>query len=310
MTGRGTTGDSHTRLVELADELYALSPGDFTAARDSLSKEVKAGDPALAARIKGLRKPALAAWVVNLLVRQESEQIDQVLAMADALREAQAGADGEELRTLTRQRRQLTAALTTRARELAAEQGQRVTTPVADAVEASLTAALIDAEAGRALRSGLLIAPLSATGVDAAQIAPALAVPEALGYRATSREALVPAPPVLSVVADEPRDPAVELAEQIAHAEHELAIAADELAAASAVHTNLTGRWEATQAESLQVQAELEELARRAAELEEHAEEIDLRLAELGRQRDAASAEEADARAEWQQAHQRLDDLR
>ena len=58
----------------------------------------------------------MAAWVVNLLVRREAEQVEQVLGVGAALREAQANMAGDELRALTRQRRQLTAAVTTRAR--------------------------------------------------------------------------------------------------------------------------------------------------------------------------------------------------
>lgn len=291
-------------LAEIADELYGLTLPEFTEARDARSKGLKATEPALAARVKVLKKPSLAAWVVNLLVRRESAQIDQILDVASALRAAQAGAEGEELRALTRQRRQLTAALTTRARVLAGEQGQRVTPAVAEAVENTLTAALLDPDAGRALRSGMLTAALSATGVEPVDVGPALAVPEALGYRATPRAGS--APPVLSVVADAPEDPVVQRAEQIAVAERELAIAADELAAATAMYTNLAGRWEASQAEALQVQAELEELARRMGELETRAEEIDVRLAELGRQRDLAAAEEADAREAWRQAREKL----
>ena len=58
----------------------------------------------------------MAAWVVNMLVRHETEQVDQVLAVGAALRDAAESLDGKELRELTKQRRQLTAAVTTRAR--------------------------------------------------------------------------------------------------------------------------------------------------------------------------------------------------
>ena len=64
-------------LLEIADELYALPLGEFTPARDARAKELKGTD--LAARVKALKKPSLAAWVVNLLVRRETEQVEQVL---------------------------------------------------------------------------------------------------------------------------------------------------------------------------------------------------------------------------------------
>src|SRR6187397_557328 len=102
-------------LLSIADELFGLPLPDFTPARDARAKELKA-DKALAAAVKALKKPSLAAWVVNLLVRRDAEQVEQVLAVGAALREAQATLDGAELRALTKQRRQLTAAVTSRAR--------------------------------------------------------------------------------------------------------------------------------------------------------------------------------------------------
>src|SRR5262249_31479304 len=94
-------------LLEIADELYALTLPEFTPARDAKAKELKGTD--LAAPVKALKKPSVAAWVVNLLVREETEQVDQVLQVGAALREAQASMSGDELRQLTRQRRQVTA---------------------------------------------------------------------------------------------------------------------------------------------------------------------------------------------------------
>ena len=101
-------------LLDIADELYGLSMNDFTPARDAKAKELKGTE--LAGPVKGLKKPTLAAWVVNMLVRHETEQVDQVLAVGAALRDAATSLDGKELRELTKQRRQLTNAVTARAR--------------------------------------------------------------------------------------------------------------------------------------------------------------------------------------------------
>ncbi|HRI96935.1 MAG TPA: hypothetical protein PLZ93_15080, partial [Nocardioides sp.] len=109
-------------LLEIADELYALTLAEFTPARDAKAKELKGTD--LAKEVKALKKPSLAAWVLNLLVRHETAQVDQVLQVGAALREAQASMSEDELRQLTRQRRQLTAAVTTQARRLGREHGQ------------------------------------------------------------------------------------------------------------------------------------------------------------------------------------------
>lgn len=261
-------------LLELADGLYALALGDFTPARDALVKEHK-GDKELAARLKALRKPSLAAWVVNLLVRRDAGQVDQVLQVGTALREAQANLDGEELRSLTRQRRQLTAAITTQARGLAREEGVKVTPAVADQVEATLTAAMVDEGAARAVRSGLLVAALAATGVGEVDVAPALAVPEALDFTAAAREPEPVGRPELHVVPDPEADAkvlrAAEERLEAATAEH---TEAGEAAAAAADDV------EQLQARSLQLQAEVDELRGRIAQLETDLEDNDDELAD------------------------------
>lgn len=268
-------------LLDLADELYALPLAAFTPARDARARELK--DP----RVKALRKPVLAAWVVNLLVRHEAEQVDQVLSVGEALRSAAEGMDAAQLRELTRQRRQLTAAVTTRARAVARERGVKVTDAVADQVEATLTAAMLDAGAAAAVRSGLLVTPLAATGVEAVDAAAAVALPEALGFTAApvSRE--------LRVVPD-PDPGEVERARRAEALEHAQAT----LGQARGEHDEAQAEVTALQARALQVAAELEEARRRVAELEETAEAVDDDLAEAEDARDAAASRLADAQAE------------
>ena len=111
-------------LMAAADELYSLRPDEFVPRRNALAAEAKgSGDKELAAEVKKLAKPNTAAWVVNMLVRHESDQVEQVLELGAQLREAQESMAGEELRQLGRQRRQLTSAVTRQARALAAELG-------------------------------------------------------------------------------------------------------------------------------------------------------------------------------------------
>jgi chromosome segregation ATPase len=119
---------------------------------------------------------------VDLLVRADAEQVQQVVELGAAMREAQQGMDGKQLRELAAQRRKLTSAVTARARELAAEHDVRVTDPIAEQVEATLTAAMIDPEAARAVRSGLLVGTLEATGFGPVDAASAVAAPDALGF--------------------------------------------------------------------------------------------------------------------------------
>ncbi|GAA1769022.1 hypothetical protein GCM10009795_014090 [Nocardioides hankookensis] len=260
-------------LLSIADELYGLPLPEFTPARDARAKELK-GTP-LAAQVKALRKPSTAAWVVNLLVRRDTEQVEQVLTVGAALREAQASMSAEELRALSRQRRQLTAAVTTGARRIAREEGTKVTQAVADQVEATLTAAMVDERCGLALRSGMLTAALASTGVDAADVEAAVAVPEALGFSAPAREAEPPARPELHVVPDPEAD-----AKAVAAAEEALEAAEEALAEATAAHGETSTAVEELEARGLQLQAEIAELRSRIDELEASAEETDDELSD------------------------------
>jgi hypothetical protein len=74
-----------SELLAIADELYGLPQDEFTPARDARAKKLKA-DKELAAAVKRLKKPSVAAWVVNLFVRRESAQVEQVIAVGTALR--------------------------------------------------------------------------------------------------------------------------------------------------------------------------------------------------------------------------------
>lgn len=291
-------------LLEIADQLYGLSLADFTPARDALAKEHKA-DKSFAAQIKTLKKPSLAAWVVNLLVRRDAPQVEQVLAVGAALREAQANLDGEELRALTRQRRQLTAAVTVQARGLAREEGVKVTQAVADQVEATLTAAMVDAGAAEAVRSGLLVAALSATGVGPADVADALAVPEAAGFVAVPRAAEPPPRPDLHLVPD---PEAEEKARRAAAAV--VSDAQVEVDAAREALTAAVEEVEALQARSLQFQAEVDELKGRIAQIESDLEENDDELSDAEDVRSEAADTVSETEAELAKAESALARLR
>ncbi len=290
-------------LLQIADELYAAPLADFTAERDRRAKELKAGDAGLSAQVKALKKPTLAAWVVNLLVRREAGQADQLLAVGDALREAAAALAGEELRALTRQRRQVTAAVTGQARQLAAEEGVRVTEAVAEQVEATLTAAMVDAEAARAVRSGLLLTALSPAGLGRVDLAGAIADPEALGFTASPRAAPARPRPELRVVPD----PEPDLGARREEAAAALAAAAEALTEVVAAAAAASPEVQRIDAALLQLQAEIDELRRTLAELEDRAEELE---EELDAAEDGAAAAEAEvgrARAERDRAAAALD---
>lgn len=284
------------QLLEIADGLYALPLGDFTAARDARAKELKGTD--LAAPVKALRKPSLAAWVVNLLVRRDADQVTQVLDLGAALREAAAGMQGEELRALTRQRRQLTAAVTTGARTLASGEGVRVTQSVADQVEATLTAAMVDARCAEAVRSGLLVTALSSTGVEEVDLGSAVATPEALGFTASTTER---PPPDLHVVPDPDADEKAVAAarEAVADAQRLVDDARQSASAAATAVAELEAR-------ALQLQSEADELKRKLTALEDEQEEVDDDLSDAEAERDGADEALAAAERELDAANRDL----
>lgn len=152
-------------LDAIAAELYALPPAEFTAARNA-----RAGmaDRSVAAQVKALRKPTVAAWVVNLLARDG--QLGEALELSAALREAQDELDAAELSRLGRQRRALVGALASQAVELASDAGVPVSAAARDDVEKTINAAVMDASAAAAVMSGRLITPLEAGAFEPADL--------------------------------------------------------------------------------------------------------------------------------------------
>lgn len=149
-------------LETVAVELYAGAPDDFIATRNARAEE--AGDPALSAAIRGLRKPSVAAWVVNLFARERTARLGQALQLAAELREAQDDLDAATLSQLGRQRRALTGQLAAEAVSLAVAQGGRVTDATREAVRQTISAAFFDPRAAAAVASGRLVRDLEPTG--------------------------------------------------------------------------------------------------------------------------------------------------
>lgn len=158
----------NAELASAAEELYALSPGDFTAARDERVAQARAsGDRDLARAIGALRRPVVSAWLVNQVVRVAGDQVGELLALGESLRQAHQDLAGEQVRELSLRRRQLVAALLAEAKRLAERDGRPAGPQVEREVEATLQAALADADAAEAVRAGCLASPLSYAGLGA-----------------------------------------------------------------------------------------------------------------------------------------------
>jgi len=149
-------------FAAVVGELYRLPPTEFTAARDRRVNEARAaGDRELSQRIGRLRKPTASAWLANLLVREQPEQLEQLLELGAAMREAQQSLSGEALKTLSRQRHSVIAALGREARRLAAATGHPVGPAAGVELEETLNRALADEPAAKLLREGRLTTALS-----------------------------------------------------------------------------------------------------------------------------------------------------
>lgn len=155
------------------EQLYTLQPEEFVAARDAAAKAARAdGDADAAAQLKALRRPSVSAWLVNRLVREQGDLVEQLLDLGPELARAQAQGQGDELRALGAQRRELVDAVVRQAVALA---GRDVTAAVRDEVSSTLETALADPGAAEAVRSGMLVRALSYAGFGGVDLEGAVA---------------------------------------------------------------------------------------------------------------------------------------
>ncbi|MDL5352692.1 transposase [Microbacterium sp. zg-YB36] len=251
---------AHEDLDVVAAQLYALTPAEFTAARNA---RAAAASGELAKAIRALRKPVVSAYAVDLLVAEG--QLGEALDLAAALREAQDDLDAAELTRLSRERRALVAALARRAAGLAGDRGVAVSAAAALEIESTIDAAVRDAAAAAAVLTGRLVRPLSATGVDPVDL------DDAVGG-------------TIPGVAERPAPPRDDLAERRARRAAEKALREAER--------------EASEAERrlARVEATLTKARERADHLAERVEELQADLERV--QADAAAADSAVASVE------------
>jgi hypothetical protein len=165
MAAAGARVSEDAALDQARTELYRMWPGEFVAARDARVRAARqAGDRALATALGKLRRPTQAAWLANLLVAEDREAVDALLALGEQLRAAQQTLRGAELRRLSAERRRVVVALVASVRRRAAEGGHPVADEVAAEVADTLEAALTEPAAAAAVRSGALTTALHYAG--------------------------------------------------------------------------------------------------------------------------------------------------
>jgi len=153
------------------DDLYGLPLDRFVAERAASAKALRAdGRRAESSDVAGMRKPSVAAWAVNQLVRTQSRALQGLFGAGDALREAQtellAGrGDGRALRAAGERERAAVERLVDTARGLLTSQGQELSATVVERVADTLHAAALDEGAREHVREGRLERELRHVGL-------------------------------------------------------------------------------------------------------------------------------------------------
>lgn len=155
---------------EAIDELYGVALEDFTRERSRIAKELRAsGNRGDADAVAKLRKPSVAAWVLNQLARANRRDVDLLLDAGHRLREAQVavlgGAEKEEFERARKTESDALKRLNRDAEQLLRARGA-VSAAVLKQVDDSLRAAAIAPEGRELLARGRFTQPLEAGGFD------------------------------------------------------------------------------------------------------------------------------------------------
>ena len=153
------------------DDLYGLPLDRFVPERGALAKALRAaGGREDAARVAGMRKPSVAAWAVNQVVRTQRRAVETLFSAGDALREAQAKllagrGDARALRAAGERERAAVERLVDAARGLLTSHGLNLSGAVIDRVADTLHAAALDEDAREQVREGRLERELRHVGL-------------------------------------------------------------------------------------------------------------------------------------------------
>lgn len=150
------------------DRLYGVDVGEFVAERTLLVRAVrKEGRREEASRAQELRKPSLAAWTVNQLVRRNAKDVDLLLDAGDRLAEAHTallGGGDQRAFTEAREREQaVLKALREAARKIL---GQRASEETLERIASTLRAAVVTAEGREQLAQGRLTNEIEPPGFE------------------------------------------------------------------------------------------------------------------------------------------------
>jgi hypothetical protein len=142
---------------EIIDRLYSLPVDAFTRERNDEAAQLrKDGRRVEAERVKALRKPTAAAAAANLLVREHRAEVEDFIAAAAELRDAQFKGKGDVGSAAARERVAL----------------ERLVRSGGDGVRQTLLAAAVDDSAAGELLAGRLERELEPRGFGTLEAAP------------------------------------------------------------------------------------------------------------------------------------------
>jgi hypothetical protein len=257
-----------TTLEQVAAELYALPLEEFTPQRTARSKELRTEDKELAEAVGRLPKPALSAWAVNRLARERPDELDDLLALGEQLREAQQQQDAERVKSLAGNAQALVRR-TVRAVADVAEGS--LSEALLGQVEQTLRAAMADEAAAGVLRAGVLAKPLAPAGFGPVDLDGAVAViPAARPARERGRRLAVVRPSPVERKKDGRaaaiRGEAEAALARLARAQTELAERDEALRAAQEQHEEAAHRRDELRAAVIEAEQEEQATARRVRE--------------------------------------------
>ncbi len=157
------------------EQLYAGPPDQFIAQRDAAVKRARAaGDRDDADQLKALRRPTVAAALLNQLHRRDGAGLDELLKLGEQLRAAQSKLDATSMKSLSAQRNSLVSRLVD---EISEASDEPLSATVREQLSDTLVAAVADADAGRAVGSGRLVSGLRYSGFGDVDLQDAVAIP-------------------------------------------------------------------------------------------------------------------------------------
>jgi hypothetical protein len=185
------------------DALFGLPLDQFVPERTALAKSLRAeGRRDEAAEVAKTRKPSVAAWAVNQLVRTQRGTVADLFEAGDAARDAQEAmlsgrGDAATLRAATAREREAVDELLQTAKGLLSSEGQGLSPAVVDRVSETLHAAALEPAARDAVRDGCLERELRHVGFGgdsglAFAAPPAASRPKAAGKTPTKASGKAP----------------------------------------------------------------------------------------------------------------------